>query len=54
MLRHILLLCLFLPSLGLGQNNMTLAGYLDLATVHSTELNDIWGYTDEFNNEYAF
>ncbi len=36
-----------------SQLNTTLIGQLDLSTLHNTEMNDIWGYTDEFNNEYA-
>ena len=32
---------------------MTQIGFLDIPTLHSTELNDIWGYTDEEGNEYA-
>ncbi len=40
-------------SLTYSQINMTQLGYLDLATMHNTELNDIWGYTDEAGNEYA-
>ncbi|OIQ27085.1 MAG: hypothetical protein BM555_06255 [Crocinitomix sp. MedPE-SWsnd] len=33
--------------------NMTQLGYLDLQTLHGSDLNDIWGYTDEDGNEYA-
>lgn len=36
-----------------GQLNITELGSLDLNSAHSTGLNDIWGYTDEFGNEYA-
>ncbi|UKN01832.1 choice-of-anchor B family protein [Paracrocinitomix mangrovi] len=36
-----------------SQINMDSLGYMDIATMHSTDLNDIWGYTDELNNEYA-
>jgi choice-of-anchor B domain-containing protein len=36
-----------------SQSNTTLLGHLDLSNTHSTEMNDIWGYTDEFDNEYA-
>ena len=52
-MRLTLSILLFLPILGIGQHNMTLSGYLDLATMHATEMNDIWGYTDETNIEYA-
>jgi choice-of-anchor B domain-containing protein len=36
-----------------SQINMTQLGYLDLQTMHGSDLNDIWGYTDENGNEYA-
>ncbi len=36
-----------------SQINMTQLGYLDLQTLHGSDLNDIWGYTDEDGNEYA-
>ena len=37
----------------ISQSNTTLIGQLDLSTIHNTEMNDIWGYTDEFGSEYA-
>lgn len=46
----LLLLALF-PAF--SQLNMTQLGELDIPTLHETGLNDIWGYTDEFGNEYA-
>src|SRR5690606_35734639 len=42
-----------LPLVVSAQVNMDLLGYLDIASMHSVELNDIWGYTDESGNEYA-
>lgn len=36
-----------------AQVNMDSLGFLDIPALHNTELNDIWGYTDENNNEYA-
>ncbi|MBI3135233.1 MAG: choice-of-anchor B family protein [Bacteroidetes bacterium] len=36
-----------------AQLNMTQLGYLDIPTNHATQLNGIWGYTDEAGNEYA-
>jgi choice-of-anchor B domain-containing protein len=36
-----------------SQINMSQVGYLDLRTMHNSDLNDIWGYTDENGNEYA-
>lgn len=44
---------LFITSIGRAQINMTEIGFLDIPAMHSTELNDIWGYTDEEGNEYA-
>jgi choice-of-anchor B domain-containing protein len=48
-----LLTVAIIPFLSISQVNMDSLGYLDLPTLHSTELNDIWGYTDENGNEYA-
>src|SRR5688572_30580117 len=36
-----------------AQLNMTQLGYLDIPANHATELNGIWGYTDETGKEYA-
>jgi choice-of-anchor B domain-containing protein len=47
----ILLMCHFFVSA--QQHNMSLLANLHIETMHNTELNDIWGYTDEFGNEYA-
>ena len=52
-MRHLLIICAFTTFFGAAQTNTNLIGYLDLPTIHSTEMNDIWGYTDELNNEYA-
>ncbi|UKN02461.1 choice-of-anchor B family protein [Paracrocinitomix mangrovi] len=38
---------------GMSQLNMSQLGQLDVPTTHATFCNDIWGYTDESNNEYA-
>ncbi|MFB6305963.1 MAG: choice-of-anchor B family protein [Flavobacteriales bacterium] len=38
---------------GQGQLNMSKVGHLALDSIHSTELNDIWGYVDSSGNEYA-
>lgn len=47
-------LCLIVfPYVISAQINMTQLGYLDIPTLHNTELNDIWGYEDENGNEYA-
>ena len=45
--------CFAVVGLTRAQLNMTQLGYLDIPTLHSTGLNDIWGYTDELGNEYA-
>lgn len=42
-----------LPLISSAQINMDSLGYLDLQSMHSSDLNDIWGYTDELGNEYA-
>lgn len=38
---------------GLSQTNLTLQSQTDYDALHSTKLNDVWGYVDENNNEYA-
>ena len=52
-MRIISILFLLLSVGTCAQTNTTLLGTLDIPTIHNTELNDIWGYTDEFGNEYA-
>ena len=34
-------------------HHINLLDTLDIPSMHNTKLNDIWGYTDEFGNEYA-
>ena len=36
-----------------SQLNIDLLGQLDYQSLHNSDLTDIWGYTDEFGNEYA-
>lgn len=36
-----------------AQLNMTQLGHLDYQALRNTDLSNIWGYTDEFGNEYA-
>lgn len=36
-----------------AQLNIDSVSHIDYNALHSTKLNDIWGYTDELNNEYA-
>lgn len=38
---------------GYSQTNLTLQSQTDYDALHNTRLNDIWGYVDENNNEYA-
>ncbi len=45
---------LLLPFSLFSQVNMTQLGYLDLVSAHgNSDANDIWGYVDGSNNEYA-
>jgi len=49
-----LLLIGFLISFGAAsQLNMDSISHIDYNSLHGTELNDVWGYEDEFGNEYA-
>lgn len=48
-----LTLAFFCGFVAYGQLNMTQKSNLSYQTLHSTELNDIWGYVDELGNEYA-
>ncbi len=50
---YLLVSILSLSFLSSAQLNLDSIGYIDLNTMHSQGLNDIWGYVDEFNNEYA-
>ncbi len=44
----------FTAFLGWGQSyNLDSLSHLDFQALHNTNLNDIWGYVDENNNEYA-
>ena len=43
----------FLSVFGYSQLNIDSVGRVDYQALHNTKLNDIWGYTDEFGNEYA-
>lgn len=36
-----------------SQINVDSIGYLDIATLHNQNLNDVWGYEDELGNEYV-
>ncbi|MDC3252835.1 hypothetical protein OAU25_01145, partial [Crocinitomicaceae bacterium] len=47
------LFALFSSIIAISQLNMDSISNLDLPAIHSQQLNDIWGYVDEFGNEYA-
>ena len=54
MKKLIIVLCVcFLAIPAMAQLNLTVLGQLSYDTLHNTGLNDIWGYVDEFDNEYA-
>lgn len=53
MMKQVLITLLLLPLFSLAQLNMNQIGYLNLATMHSSELSDIWGWVDGSGNEYA-
>lgn len=36
-----------------AQTNIELIGHIDYQSLHQANLNDVWGYVDEFGNEYA-
>lgn len=50
---YLLLLACFFSVVSLAQLNIDSVGRVDYQQLHSTMLNDIWGYTDELGNEYA-
>ncbi len=52
-MRYLVFFSLLFSTLLHGQVNIDLLGSLDIQDTHSTVLNDIWGYVDENNNEYA-
>lgn len=54
MLKNLLLaIVLGCTTLSFSQFNLDSLSNLDLNTMHNQGLNDIWGYVDEFGNEYA-
>ncbi len=52
-LRAILSLCLLLPLLLQAQYNISFVGQLSYQQLRNSDLSNLWGYTDEFGNEYA-
>jgi len=52
-MRILLLISICISVSAKSQSNSTLLGHLNLSSIHNTEMNDIWGYTDEFGSEYA-
>lgn len=49
----VFLLSVFISITGYNQLKINELGYLDIPEIHTTFLNDIWGYVDEEGNEYA-
>jgi len=47
------LLLAILPAISYSQVNIDSVGHVNYSTLHDTGLNDVWGYVDEENNEYA-
>jgi choice-of-anchor B domain-containing protein len=47
------LLLAFLPVFSFSQVNIDSVGHVDYELLHNTGLNDVWGYVDENDNEYA-
>ena len=47
------LLLAILPVISYSQVNIDSVGHVNYTTLHDTGLNDVWGYVDEDNNEYA-
>jgi choice-of-anchor B domain-containing protein len=43
----------FQSTIAHSQLNITEISQLDIPTLHETKCNDVWGYVDEFGNEYA-
>jgi choice-of-anchor B domain-containing protein len=49
----LLALCLFFVSGSQAQYNIEYLGRLDYQALRNSNLSNLWGYTDEFGNEYA-
>ncbi|MEZ4806530.1 MAG: choice-of-anchor B family protein [Flavobacteriales bacterium] len=47
------LLAMLFPFMALAQLNITELGRLDYQALRNSDLSNLWGYTDEFGNEYA-
>lgn len=48
-----LFLLVIVPAISYSQVNIDSVGHVNYTTLHDTGLNDVWGYVDENNNEYA-
>jgi choice-of-anchor B domain-containing protein len=48
-----LILLSFFTFFSQAQTNIELLGHINYQTLHEANLNDVWGYVDEFGNEYA-
>src|SRR5690554_2837327 len=53
-MKFIYTLLFICPFILFAQNHhLDSLSHIDYSALHNTQLNDIWGYTDEFGNEYA-
>ncbi|RYM34723.1 choice-of-anchor B family protein [Brumimicrobium glaciale] len=53
-MKYLFVLTFLISLSGWTQNyNLDSLSHIDYNVLHSSELNDIWGYTDELGNEYA-
>ena len=53
-MKYLFVILFFISLNSWTQNyNLDSLSHIDYDVLHDTELNDIWGYTDEFGNEYA-
>ena len=48
-----IIFCLFFNTHLWGQFSIDSLSHIDYQALHGANLNDVWGYTDEFGNEYA-
>lgn len=51
--KYLFVLFTLLTSISYGQLNIEELGRINLNSIHSSGLNDVWGYVDELGNEYA-
>lgn len=53
MIKRFLLFCCILSSFAYAQSGLDSLSHIDYQALHQANLNDVWGYVDEFGNEYA-